>query len=631
MRTVFIHGEVDLFSTAKEQLVERFTKWCAEEGAETPPFADLLLEDKFARDGLLTRWTEADLERFLTRVGPRRIIMAGSWAHVPRFLHLWLDFLHQSELLMNGPLADLHLAVDRATPAFLAAMAEPAEWSGEKFWSITMREHNVDVDDEQEIDRFFEAVAEGELVIDDSIADALEEQDASEPPEPFSFWLRPIADPDADTSGPDQDCPALGMMRALVDWVGDGRSLDEDGALDEDELGESEELSAALGTDQFGAELVLEWAKLVGLVRSLGNRLVPSQISVGLLEQPEVLWTRLWQNFTLLEEVFDADELGEEVVPQLIQDALNLLYSNRGAVPLEMITDLATFSVNEDAADFDEDEDSDDSDDSGDPADSEDEVRTSVGDILVRIFEQWESLGVVRQFRTEDPDEVAAIDAATGEDSPTDHTMIELLPSALPAVRGSLEAFGFTAPTSEDLVHYPAEVLALAVGPGPTDAPEPTAAAWIEHRGSATASAEFATLLCKVDDPTVRLAALSLLEHTGDDGTKAVHGLIDDPTAGSTARVWLQTRPSAPEVALRPDDELVFSLDTMSIAASTNAELFLDEFRQQSTPDQVAMVDQIPRVGHAHASEVLSAIAEGHPDERVAGAAQRSLGKVLGG
>src|SRR5699024_3096107 len=140
MRTVFLHGEVELFDEAVETMTEQFTKWCAECGAanEGNWLVGFLLREKWTRDGLLALWTVDDIRSLLTESAPRDLILDGGWSSVPEFLHHWLDFLQANELLMTGsdPLEQLHSAVDAATRDYLAAMAESSEWSSAKSWSV---------------------------------------------------------------------------------------------------------------------------------------------------------------------------------------------------------------------------------------------------------------------------------------------------------------------------------------------------------------------------------------------------------------------------------------------------------------------------------------------------------------
>ena len=82
-------------------------------------------------------------------------------------------------LLMAGSalLPALHAAVDSATPAYLAAMAEPSEWGAEKFWLVNAREHGVDAADPAQLARFAAAAEDGEVAVDQDLLAAIEDRD----------------------------------------------------------------------------------------------------------------------------------------------------------------------------------------------------------------------------------------------------------------------------------------------------------------------------------------------------------------------------------------------------------------------------------------------------------------------
>lgn len=626
MRTAFLHGEVELYAEAKRKLVRRFVGACGERGDGSEELIGHLLDDKLTRDGLLARWSEADVERFMVEVAPRRLVLRD-WSSLPRVLHRWIDFLTGQGLLMPGDSpADVHAAIDRATPAYLAVMAEPAEWGATKFFSVARAEQGVASDDEEGVAEFFRAVESGAAGLDKALVDQAERREALEPRTPV-YWLPPMPVPDDDT--PAAEAPRtllLRRMRVLLKWVGPGRELDA-GRLAEPDVAE---LAVELATaDAFAARVLVEWARHANLLRATSERLLRTQLSGPLLAEPGLLWTRLWETLVRLDEVFgvDAGALdlmagGASAFPELVREALCALYSNTEAVPLELVVDLAVGSLLESAGR-----------EAGSASVSE---RAAVRRLLVRVLDQWEVMGAVRRFTTTDPERIAVIEGlvpgrlVAGGLAP-DRTMVELMPLGVWGARRSLRSFGLVAPGVAEMVRCPAEVLALAVPSSPVDAAEEVITAWIAERGEQEASAELAALLRRVDDPAVRLATLWLLEHTGAAGVDAVLRLREDPVAGPAARMWLQARPIPEVVALRPGDELLFSLDTMSLTAEDDSALFLHEFRQQSTPEQIAVIDEIPRLRHSRAVMVLDAIAQLHPDERVSKAACRSLRKVRAG
>lgn len=601
MRTAFIHGEVDRFEAAREELIDAFDRSRPELDAGW--LAGCLLDDKFTRDGLLACWTEEDLVRFLVEVVPRKLIVAR-WSLVPDFLHQWLGFLSEEGLLTSpSPLDELHEVVERAVPDYLAAMAEPTEWGVEKFWGTTMRELGVDAEDPQAVSAFFDAVDAEEIDFDSEEFEEIERRDALESPSQPALWLPPIdlvhVEPHRAIAA---ESPIMQRIRTVLEWVGDGRD-----PSDVDELVAA--LAERCGDDAEDADLLLEWAERAGLVRSAGDLLVPTAIAEPLLAEPELLWTRLWQRFVLIDDVFhtelDGLSEGEDALLEIVQAALSVLYSRTEAVPVELIVVMACDLL---AAD-------------------EPEDREAVRGVVRRMLAQWEAMQAVRCHVTTAPEEIEALEEFVPDGVDADHTVVELLPPGLWAARESLRAFGFQVPAVDDLVGCPAELLALVVADASADVARVLIPQWIERLGAARASAELAALLRRVDDPTIRLAALGLLEHTGEDGVSAVRELTEDAVAGPAARMWLQARPTSTENTARPGDELLFSLDGMAAALDEDVDLFLAEFAQQPEPEQVELVKEIAATAHRSAGEILAVLAEHHAEEVVAAAAQAALSR----
>ncbi|MER5388334.1 hypothetical protein [Saccharopolyspora sp. NPDC002686] len=591
MRTVFIHGETDRFEAARAELIALFDHDHPE--LDACRLVDDLLTDKFARDGLLAWWSEEELTRFLVSVVPRRAVLAD-WSIVPDFLHQWIDFLASNHLLTSpNPVPDLHRAVARATPDYLAAMAEPTEWSSEKFWAIAMRELGVNAGDPRAAEEFSAAVEADEVDVDHDVLEEIERRESSEPGDQPALWLPPT-----ELTAPEPhraiaaESPIMQRIRILLDWVGDSR-----------DPSDVDDLVTALGGSAEEADLLLEWAERTGLLRPVGDLLVRTQIADPLLSQPELLWTRLWQRFVLVDDVFrdrlEALADGADALPEIVQATLSVLYARTGAVPLELIVTMTCELLDED-----------------EPA-----AREAVRDVVRQMIAQWQSMQAVRTHATTDPAEIEVLDAEVPD---ADRTVVELLPAGKWAARESLRAFGFHVPSVDDLVSAPAELLVLAAADTPPDIQQVLIERWIEHRGARQASGELTALLRLVDDPTVRLSALAVLEHTGAEGAAAARELVDDQAAGPAVRMWLQSKQSADDV-LRPGDELSWALDGMAAALDEDSDLFLTEFGRRPASDQLSLITEIASSPHASATEVLEVIADQHPEEAIATAARASL------
>lgn len=620
MRTVFVRGEIEQYLRSRTALVEGFTSGSPDEDAEIAPLVvRALLDDKFTRDGLLVSWTEADVEHVLGELFPRRMTLESGWSSVPATVHRWLDHLADSGLLVlsgASSLDSLHAAVERATPAFVEGMTEPSEWGSAKFWSVTMGEHGVDVTDESAVEGFFERVDEGEVDIDEDALAVIEEREQDEPEPLPAQWLPLAEEPD------DQELAAeLGdnrlvtRLRALLEWVGAGREIDGAGEVPEADLGA---LAGLLGSARHEADLLLAWAGRARLVTRAGDHVVPTQISAPLLDEPRLLWEHMWKAFALLDEelaagvdAFERFDDATEAFVAAVTSSLRMLYSQREPVPLEIMASAVAYALVSDE---------------DDEATSEEHV--VVRELLRRIFEQWDLMGAVRLSEAESEDLVEDIGVAVPDGVSVDLTMVELAPLGMGAARRSLEAVGYVAPSMEDLAAFSAELAVSVTAECPPELGDRVCASWIAARGARRAGEELATLLSRVDDPMVRLGALSFLEGTGSEGADAVRALVDDPTAGAAARVWLRERSDGAEVAVRPDDDVLLQLDSMAVAVEDSPEMFLEQFRLGSTTEQVAMVEEIARVSHSRRGAVLEVIASGHPDSRVSGIARRSLART---
>ncbi|MEB3371169.1 hypothetical protein [Saccharopolyspora mangrovi] len=579
MRTVFIHGEQERFDEACAELIDRFTSRHPE--LDSAELIELLLDDKFLSDGMLAHWCEEDLVRALTEVVPRRAVLTESWSVAPDLLHRWLDFLAEERLLTStDSVQALHEVIDEATPAHLTAMADPGEWSSEKFWTTTMRELGVDDSDDAAVEAFHDAVDAGELDVDQDTADEITAREASEPEPQPRLWLSPVELPEVEPHRAiAAQAPIIQRIRTVVEQADEG----------------ADKLAAALGGDTGTAELLLEWAQRAGLLRVTGGQLVPTLIATPLLDEPEVLWTKLWQSFVLLDDVFregldaitgDADD-DEDKLPELVQSALSVLYAAGEPVALEVVAATAA-----------------------DVLDAEDPQ--PVQDLLVRIFEQWESMEALRTR--------PATEEERGE-LPFE-TFVELLPAGAWAARESLRAFGFRVPTTDALRLAPAELVVLLFADASPQVQQSLVANWVEHRGAKQAAEELTALLELVDDPVVRLPALALLETTGDEGVAAARAVIDDPVCGAAVRMWLQAATEEP--VAREGDQLLFSADAMAVALETDVELFVGDFAELPSDEQLRLVGELAGSGHSHAEALLAALAEHHEDEEVSAAARNS-------
>ncbi|WP_406688403.1 hypothetical protein REH65_17940 [Saccharopolyspora sp. ID03-671] len=575
MRTVFIHGEQERFDETCAELINRFTSRHPE--LDAAEVVELLLDDKFLADGMLAHWSEEDVVRVLTEVVPRRAVLTEDWSSVPAVLHRWVDFLAEERLLTStDATSELHEVIDATVPAYLTAMADPGEWGSEKFWTTTMRELGVDDSDDAAVEAFHEAVDAGELDVDQDTADEITAREAAEPEPQPRVWLSPV---ELTESEPHRaiaaQAPITQQMRTVVGQASEG----------------PEKLAAALGEDEGTARLLLEWAQRAGLLRVTGEQLVSTLIAAPVLDEPEVLWTKLWQSFVLLDDAFREDldaidaDTDDDLLPELVQSALSVLYAAGDEVPLEIVAATAADVLGAE-----------------DPG--------PVLALVTRIVQRWESMGALRT-------------RPAGDDEEPFETFVELQPAGVWAARESLRAFGFRVPTTEALRMAPAELVVLLFADATPPVQQALAAHWIEHRGSQQAAEELTALLELVDDPAVRLPALALLEAAGEDGVAAAREVADDPVCGAAVRVWLQATTDEP--LAREGDRVLFNADVMAVSLESDPALLVGEVADQPQEEQLQLVADLAASGHSHAEALLAALAEHHEDEEVAAAARSAL------
>lgn len=565
MRTAFIHGETNLFEATRIELVTLFTQEHPDE--VSAELAMLLLRDKYAQDGLLAHWSEADVVRFVAKTAPRKALLRNNWAALPEFVHNWLDFLAEQELLTGDPLDALHAAVDTAAPQYLAGMADPSEWGTEKFWRTAMIERGVDENDVDEVAEFATRVENGETGIDDELADRL---DADDETEDEALWLPPVQltadEPHREIAA---GAPIIRQVTAAVEW-----------AESNGDPTEADDLVEALG-DNATADLVLEWCERTGLLRMSDERIVPTLIAAPILEEPEVLWTRLWQRFVLIEDAFQEqlEDVDEDALPEIVQTLLSVLYAATEPVPIEALVDFAGGALELE-----------------DPEALDPVVRT--------IVTQW-----------------IAMDAVHVADE--DGQLLEMRPAGQWAARESLRAFGFRVPTVDELRTAPAELIALLFAESPPQTQRVLSERWISHRGAQRAASELAVLLDRVDEPEIRLAALAILEFAGEEGIAAARGLTENEHCGAAVRMWLQAAAGI-EIA-KPGDEFAVTLDGMAATLKDDLEEFIQDFSGQPAEDQLALINEMAEVNNSSANILLHALAGYHPDEKVGAAAHAAL------
>ena len=652
VQLIFLRGD-DGYVATRDSLVDSVLAWAQERGSEpasTPVRA--AFDYKCAVDGKLGRWSPADIRSTLLEWFPRKVpILEPDWAVVVPALHVMLNYLVDQQLLDagDGDPAELHRALDRHEPAFFAAMAEERNYDLAKFWGTRMLENRVDPADQSSVGRFIAAVQSGELDVDlqhsvgvdahllgslmglpllpsQEVASADHRGRASEQ-NLQELDLPPVRLP----SHPDLLAAAAASvgvqrMRMFIAWLGAGRPLTAAGELT---LTDGKHLAAALDVDQSRiglargsgdlptVALLVRWAALIRLVRTVRGCLVPVKRWLPLLDQPAELWQRLFEVF---------GELGEKVCraagnngarSMLVEDFREVfrglwlaLYTAGGTpVPIELVHDVVRQQLHDRYWYL------------GEQAVGEFEQRVWRRDLRL-VVSALESFGAVRCVDSTDPVDRAKIAELTGRPDP-DLMLVGLTPLGLWAVNRMLRTDGIAAPLVGELSGATLDVLCdrlSAAGPDTLDA---ELAAWVAARGDEPAAAELADFIAGAVEPWQRWLGFLALAHAGDCGVATgIRIRASGGLAGAVAANWLVER-DVIRLGSLTQPELLLGL-TDNLAAVNQQGHLVTELAGQPEGEQLDLVQRLATAAHPYRLVLLDTLARDHPNRTVAKAAGKA-------
>jgi Plasmid pRiA4b ORF-3-like protein len=322
-------------------LLGRFAAWAGQRGAaDAVGTASSLLEYKsLDGDGDLGRWTAADLRDFLLEWCPRHLALPDD--KVPRAIpdvRMVLGFLDQTGLLDPGGdrLQTLEATLDWVAPRFVEAMRDTARFGPAKAMLAAVQSAGVDLEDREAVDRFLSTHRLPPEV-------RLPELAAPELP---PIELAPLEELQTAAAA----APTLQRLRALVEWLGEGRKLTAAGNL---AVADGKELAGLTGLvdpgrlasmrvrssrDIAGLELLLGWAKELRLARVHKGRLVPVRQHRRLLDDPLELCSRAVSVLPSLDSALPLTSMIESSFPdglaEALVDLLWLLYAPEEPVTL---------------------------------------------------------------------------------------------------------------------------------------------------------------------------------------------------------------------------------------------------------------------------------------------------------
>jgi hypothetical protein len=459
----------------------------------------------------------------------------------------------------------------------------------------------------------------------------------------------------------------LGRLRAIVEWVGEGRKLTAGGNLT---VADGKELAGRLGlvepdelpdlrvrsSREIGSlGVLLDLAMSIRLLRVRSGRLVAVKRQRHLLADPLELLSRAFDALPSLELALPLASLVEEAFPggraEALIDLLSLLYAPEEPVSLADLVAHVWHEHVEDRV-------------AGGPLDSQIEfwnlAATAVG--TAQLVSHVEALGLVETIPEpgagslpeagpragigpwaetgpgieRDPGIPEAVTAA-GEASggPADAYLssltelsLRLTPLGVWRANRLLRAAGVVAPVIGELSGKDAAALIQGVTGYDEQAYRAELRAWCQERGDAAAG-ELADYARTAQGFEQRMLAFAALEEAGPAAEAEVRGMLGDAGLRPLARMWLVQRGLEDESALDPASAALLMAETLASILGSDGPAGLVMHLEQFGPpgEQAAMLGDLWRARTPHAAVVLEAVGKAHPDSKVAKAARKAAFK----
>ncbi|WP_131787308.1 hypothetical protein [Protofrankia symbiont of Coriaria ruscifolia] len=644
MRMVFSDADELVFRDACDRLVGRFDEWAGERGLEVDPFAvEVALEHKWAvGDGILSRWTVADLRELLLGWMPLKIaMMEEQWATVLPTLRVFFDFLTRTGLADPRCDPGLPAALEELAGEFNAAMGDESRYGVAKHWAMMMLRRGVDIGNEEQVGCFVTDVQAGEVFYDPEQALQAAILTGQEQMRPRRRRLAAVALPaDEELAAAAAGSEVLRRLRVLLSWVGDGRRLTQTGRIT---LADARELVELLGTgdvvdpvvhdrvyrtksseELYGLNVTVEWAKAARLVRTAKGRLLPVKKNVATLDRPLELWGLAFAAFPRLGLAICSSGWTESMLRYQFDEGacavLTAAYTLGGDVALadlhELVWDLASERYETDEA----------------PQQQHRKTWQKLVEHDLRRMLQWlEILGALRMIAGEAGGTAtgeAAGGTAGGEaaDETTADRVAELTALGRWGTRRMLQDAGFEAPVMADIAGEEAEVVVHVAGAAASEEDaDALLRAWSDARGEQQAIAELTALLRRSDDVQQWVVTLDALVEMGAAGIEVVMGLRDDDRFRPYPTLVLAQHGVVDQAELGDTDVAVMLAEQLATVLLAGDEQVVDVFTSMGDADvQRAALEDMGRCGHPKAPAVLTAIARHHQDPKVARTARKA-------
>lgn len=424
--------------------------------------------------------------------------------------------------------------------------------------------------------------------------------------------------------------PLLSRAARLARWAEDGRRVDADGLLTEDQLPAAAGVLGLSGDDA-AARTSEAWRIAVdtGLVEvtdgeagTVAAGAGPGPLTGGSPHDVLTMW------LTALGSVLaDATAPGGEGPDgaEFLDGVLASLYlltageggPGAGPVPLPVLA--ASVIV------------------PGGLREPTDDVLRQVSEAMMRLDERFRLLEPIGLVEYRPVDEELMTDTEEEPSTPVDEAdvarygMVRLTPLGLYGLRARLLEAGHEAPVVGDLADKGADALLDGTAEFPPAAAHAETEQWLARREPLVAARELLTAARGADPgaPLRRLRCQQALSLIGAEAEPALRDVLDDAELGGLARVWLTER--GLDGVPAPSQEMVFWLTIDTVAAQLAAEGDSEELHalvKGLAEQHSGFFAAAWRVRHPQTADVLEAMGRLHPDRKIAKEARTAAFKA---
>lgn len=610
------------FAAASDALLDRVAE-CHD--ADVVANAGLALDWKWRYgDGHLARWRRSDLAELLVEWCPRKLTAPPEdRPGVPLGVAVLLEVLDADGLLdpAGAPLASLLAAIEDLTPAYLAAMADPAAYGLAKSLFSAAAAEGVDLSDPASLERF---MAEFNDRPEDERRRLIPV--GAHPAGLGRPSLPPVVLPDdAAVDASAVAAPILPLFERLAGFVGAGRKLTATGNLT---LADARALVELLETgdipDQVigdttyklrsAAELprlrlIFAWAKKAGVLRVAHGKVIATKAGLGLERNRRAGFDRalsaLLELGPLAAQRDDDGWFAWPAVTAFLDECVAALlvgpYVAQRPVPVADLAATATAAVLR-VFEFRLDD---------------VHVERRIGWDVEAMVDALELAGVARRA-----------DTTTSEHRRREGGSVELTPAGVVTAHRLAGDAGYEVPTAGRFAdRSAAELLTLT---DHLDLPElwGELEAWRRARSPAAVVGEMAAAVTELADPALRQLALAVLDDVGVEHSEAaVRGLLTHPHLRGAARCWLVDHGLDERATLLDPDDLPAFVDVLAhhLVADGPRQAAEDLALAGGHGDQITLLGRLAKVSSPATEVVLGALGRHHPVKLVAKAARKEL------